>query len=111
MRRKSDDLDALRQAPGRAALSVIITTYNEQVNIGDCIESVLWADEILVVDSFSKDKTVEVAQGYPVKVLQREYFGSAAQKNWAIDRVHHEWVLIVDADERVTPELAAEILR
>jgi glycosyltransferase involved in cell wall biosynthesis len=111
MRRKAEDLDALRQAPGRAALSVIITTYNEEVNIGDCIESVLWADEILVVDSFSKDGTVEVAQRYPVRLLQREYFGSAAQKNWAIDRVHHDWVLIVDADERVTPELAAEILR
>jgi glycosyltransferase involved in cell wall biosynthesis len=110
-RSKTEDLDALRQAPGRALLSVIITTFNEEVNIGDCIESVLWADEILVVDSFSKDKTVEVAERYPVKVLQREYFGSAAQKNWALDRVHHDWVLIVDADERVTPELAAEILR
>ena len=111
MRRKGEDLDALRQAPGRAGLSVIITTYNEEVNIGDCIESVLWADEILVVDSFSQDATVEVAQRYPVQVLQRQYFGSAAQKNWALDRVHHEWVLIVDADERVTPALAAEILR
>src|SRR5581483_4846596 len=111
MRRKSEDLDALRQAPGRAKLSVIITTFNEEVNIGDCIESVLWADEILVVDSFSTDATMEVAHRYPVQVLQRQYFGSAAQKNWALDRVHHDWVLIVDADERVTPELAAEILR
>jgi glycosyltransferase involved in cell wall biosynthesis len=111
MRRKTEDLDALKQAPGRAPLSVIITTFNEEVNIGDCIESVLWADEILVVDSFSSDATVEVAQRHPVQVLQRQYFGSAAQKNWALDRVHHDWVLIVDADERVTPELAAEILR
>ncbi len=87
-------------------LSVIITTYNEEVNVGDCIESALWADEILVVDSYSTDRTVEIAKGYPVTVLQREYFGSAAQKNWSLDRVRNDWVLIVDADERVTLELA-----
>ena len=110
-RAKPTDLDALRQAPGRAGLSVIITTFNEEVNIADCIQSVLWADEILVVDSYSRDRTVPIAQGYPVQVMQREYFGSAAQKNWAIDRTTKEWVLIVDADERVTPELAGEILR
>jgi glycosyltransferase involved in cell wall biosynthesis len=81
------------------------------VNIADCIESVRWADEILVVDSFSRDRTVEIARGYPVQVLQREYFGSAAQKNWALDRTTQEWVLIVDADERVPTPLAAEILR
>lgn len=110
-RHKAPDLDELRRLPGRAPLSVIITTFNEEVNIADCIESVLWADEILVVDSFSSDRTVEIAERYPVKLLQREYFGSAAQKNWALDRVTHPWVLIVDADERVPPELAAEILR
>jgi glycosyltransferase involved in cell wall biosynthesis len=104
------DLASLRQAEGREKLSVIITTFNEEVNIADCIESVRWADEILVVDSFSTDRTVEIAQGQPVRLLQREYYGSAAQKNWAIDRVEHGWVLIVDADERVTEELAAEIL-
>src|SRR5437868_3451265 len=106
MRRSRASLDELRQAPGRAPLSVIITTYNEEVNIAACIESVLWADEILVVDSFSQDRTVEIAGRYPVQVMQREYFGSAAQKNWAIDRVKHEWVLIVDADERVPSPLA-----
>jgi len=90
-------------------LSVIITTYNEEVNVAECIESALWADEILLVDSFSTDRTVEIAGEYPVKVLQREYFGSAAQKNWSLDQVHHDWVLILDADERVTPELADEI--
>jgi glycosyltransferase involved in cell wall biosynthesis len=109
-RAKTPDLDKLRQAPGREKLSVIITTFNEEVNIADCIESVAWADEILVVDSFSTDRTVEVAKRYPVRLLQREYYGSAAQKNWAIDRVEHGWVLIVDADERVTVPLAAEIL-
>ena len=108
--RTPPDLERLRQAPGRERLSVIITTFNEDVNIADCIESVKWADEILVVDSFSTDRTVEIAQRLPVRLLQREYYGSAAQKNWALDRVEHGWVLIVDADERVTDELAAEIL-
>lgn len=96
-------------APDRKQLSVIITTYNEEVNVAECIESALWADEILVVDSFSTDRTVEIAREYPVEVLQREYFGSAAQKNWSLDQVQNEWVLILDADERVTPELAEEI--
>ena len=109
--RTKPDLEELRRVPGRAPLSVIITTYNEEVNIAECIESVLWADEILVVDSFSTDRTVEIAQRYPVQLLQREYFGSAAQKNWALDRVKHPWVLIVDADERVPEPLAGEILR
>ena len=90
---RTPTLDELRTAPGRLPISVIVTTFNEEVNVGDCIESVLWADEILLVDSFSSDATVEIARRYPIEVLQREYFGSAAQKNWAIDRVKHEWVL------------------
>lgn len=109
MRRKPT-LDELRAAPGRLKVSVIITTYNEEINVAECIESVLWADEILLVDSFSTDRTVELARDYPIRILQREYFGSAAQKNWAIDRVEHDWVLIIDADERVPENLAREIL-
>jgi glycosyltransferase involved in cell wall biosynthesis len=107
---QSPSLDELRGAPDRQPLSVIITTFNEEINVAECIESVLWADEILLVDSFSTDATVEIARGYPIQVLEREYFGSAAQKNWAIDRVLHDWVLIVDADERVPERLAREIL-
>ncbi len=110
MAAKTSTLEALRAAPGRQAVSVIITTFNEEVNVAECIESVLWADEILLVDSFSTDRTVEGAKRYPVTVMQREYFGSAAQKNWAIDRVQHDWVLIIDADERVPEPLAREIL-
>jgi glycosyltransferase involved in cell wall biosynthesis len=100
----------LRKAPGRRKVSVIITTFNEEVNVGECIESALWADEILLVDSFSKDRTLEIARRYPITILEREYFGSAAQKNWAIDRVQNDWVLIIDADERVPEALAREIL-
>lgn len=107
---KPRSLDELRDAPGRPQVSVIITTFNEEVNIEDCITSALWADEVLVVDSFSKDRTVEIASRLPAEILQREYFGSAAQKNWSLDRVRHEWVLVLDADERVTEPLAREIL-
>jgi glycosyltransferase involved in cell wall biosynthesis len=103
-------LDELRAAPGRLPVAVIITTFNEEINVGECIESVAWADQILLVDSYSTDRTLEIARRYPIEILEREYFGSAAQKNWAIDRVAHEWVLIVDADERVPERLAREIL-
>lgn len=94
----------------RAAISAIVTSYNEEINIQECLESLGWADEILLVDSFSTDRTMEIARSIPqVRVLQHEYFGSAAQKNWAIDRTTNPWILIVDADERVTQELASEI--
>jgi glycosyltransferase involved in cell wall biosynthesis len=104
-------ISALQDTEGRLPVSVIITTFNEEVNVQACIESVLWADEILLVDSLSTDRTVELAREYPIRILQREYYGSAAQKNWALDRVEHEWVLILDADERVTEALACEILQ
>jgi glycosyltransferase involved in cell wall biosynthesis len=104
-------IEALCATPGRLCLSVVITTYNEEVNIADCLRSVLWADEILVVDSFSTDRTLEYARQFPVQILEREYFGSAAQKNWSLDKVQHDWVLILDADERVTEPLAREILK
>ena len=103
-------VEELRDHPDRPPISVIITTFNEEVNIAECIESVLWADEILLVDSYSSDRTVEIANRYPIMVLQRQYYGSAAQKNWALGRVHHDWVLILDADERVTPGLGCEIM-
>src|SRR4051794_1288396 len=95
----------------RPRLSAIITTFNEEANIAGCIESLLWCDEILVVDSFSTDKTPEIVRGYPEKVrfFQRTYFGSASQKNWAMDQVTYEWILIFDADERCTPALQREI--
>lgn len=104
-------LEELKAVEGRLPVSVVITTYNEEVNIADCLESVLWADEILVVDSYSTDSTVDIVRGFPVNLEQREYFGSAAQKNWSLDRIAHDWVLILDADERVPEKLAKEILR
>jgi glycosyltransferase involved in cell wall biosynthesis len=94
----------------RPRVSAIITTFNEEANIAGCLESLLWCDEILVVDSFSTDRTPEVVRGYEkVRFHQRTYFGSAAQKNWAMDQVAHDWILIFDADERCTPALQKEI--
>lgn len=99
--------------PRKHKLSVLIPAGNEERNIVACIESVRWADEVVVVDSFSKDKTAELARapGRADRVLEHEYINSAAQKNWAIPQMTHEFVLIVDCDERVTPELRAEIER
>ena len=92
-------------------LSAIVTTYNEAECLGECLARLAFAEEVLVVDSFSTDSTPAIAAQHGARVLQREYLSPAAQKNWAIPKVRHDWVLIVDADELVTPELAAEIRR
>ncbi|RLD27059.1 MAG: glycosyltransferase family 2 protein [Bacteroidetes bacterium] len=91
-------------------LTAIIPAGNEIHNIEDVIASVSFADEILVADSYSTDGTFEKATELATKVIRREYQYSASQKNWAIPQAKHEWILIVDADERVTPELKAEII-
>lgn len=91
-------------------LTVIITTFNEADNIAGVLASVDWADEILVVDSFSMDNTPALAQQHPkVRLFQRKYSGPADQKNWIIPQATHNWILLLDADERVTPELRSEI--
>lgn len=95
----------------RDKITVIIPTFNEEENLRDCLASVKWADEIFVVDSFSSDRTPEIARSAEVRFVQHEYIDSATQKNWAIPQATHEWVLIVDSDERVTPELREEILQ
>lgn len=91
-------------------LSVLIPCFNEEDNIDECLKSVLWADEIFVVDSNSTDKTLDIARRYTARIIQHEYINSAAQKNWAIPQASYEWILIVDCDERVTPELRDEII-
>ena len=94
-------------------MTAIIHTLNEIEQIEECIRSVEWADEVYLVDSFSTDGTVErVREKFPrVRIEQREYLGAASQKNYAIDRAAHDWIFVIDADERVTPELRDEILR
>lgn len=104
------ELPPLAGPGGRPTVSAIVTTFNEEANIGPCLESLQWCDEIVVVDSFSKDRTPEIARGYPkVRFYQRTYFGSASQKNWAMDQTRGDWTLLFDADERCTPELRREI--
>ena len=92
-------------------LSVVIPTLNEELNLPECLASVAWADQVFVVDSFSQDRTLEIARAYRAHVVQHAFENYARQKNWALECLpfRHEWVLILDADERVTPGLRTEI--
>jgi glycosyltransferase involved in cell wall biosynthesis len=90
-------------------LSVIIISKNEATNIRACLESVTWADEIIVVDSGSSDATVEICKEFGAQVYIHDWPGFGAQKNRALSYAKNEWVFSVDADELVTPELHAEI--
>ncbi|NOX97228.1 MAG: glycosyltransferase family 2 protein [Nitrospirae bacterium] len=90
-------------------LSVVIITKNEEEDIGPCLESVKWADEIIVIDSFSDDRTVEICRKYGSKVFKTKYEGYAEKKNFAIEEAAGEWILSLDADERISPELIKEI--
>lgn len=97
----------------RPPVTALLHTLNEIEHIDDVLDSVKWADEIYLVDSFSTDGTVErVREKHPhVRVEQRQYLGAAATKNYAIDRCTHDWIFVIDADERVTPALEKEIVR
>lgn len=90
-------------------LTGVILTYNESKHVQACIETLRFADAILVFDSFSTDDTVELARQARAEVRQRKFDDYAGQRNAALEAVDSEWVLFVDADERVTPELAAEV--
>jgi glycosyltransferase involved in cell wall biosynthesis len=94
-------------------LTVLIPCKNERLNIRPCVESARGiADEILIADSGSSDGTLEIVREMGgCRIIEREYIDSGNFKNWAIPQAAHPWVLIVDADERITPELAAEIKR
>ncbi len=95
----------------REPVSVVIPTYNVEDRIRVCLESVAWADEILVVDSFSADRTVEICREYTDKVLQHEYVNYSTQNNWAVPQTSHEWVMVVDSDEQVSAPLRDSILK
>jgi glycosyltransferase involved in cell wall biosynthesis len=93
----------------RPPISVLLPTYNCAKIVRDTLESVKWADEILVVDSYSADNTLEVCREYGACIIQHEYINSAKQKNWAVPQCQNEWVLQIDTDEVLTAELRAEI--
>jgi glycosyltransferase involved in cell wall biosynthesis len=90
-------------------LSVTVITRNEGANLGAALESVPWADEVVVVDSQSTDDTVAVGRRFTDRVVVREWPGYVDQKNHAASLASHDWILSLDADERVTPDLGAEI--
>lgn len=95
---------------GKVPVSVVVITKNEEKNIAKCLESVYkWADEIIVVDDESTDKTVEIASKYADKVLHRRMDNEGTHRNWAYAQTKNEWVFSVDADEIVTEELKKEI--
>jgi glycosyltransferase involved in cell wall biosynthesis len=91
-------------------LSILIMTFNEEANIARCLESVNWADEIIVVDSLSTDQTVEIVKNYTDKVFLQPWLGFAEQRNIALSKAKGEWVFLLDADEEVTVELKNGIL-
>jgi len=90
-------------------LSALVLTYNEERHICDCLRSLTWADELLVLDSFSQDRTVELARGVGARVEQRVFVDWADQRSAAMELATGDWVFFVDADERATPELADEV--
>ncbi|MBA4039903.1 MAG: hypothetical protein C0468_06220 [Planctomyces sp.] len=102
-------------APQRACgLSVLVLTKNEEVNIAACLDSVRFSDDVVVYDSYSTDRTVEIALGRPnVRVVQRRFDNWSAHQNWGVSNIafRHPWVLYIDADERVDDQLRAELCR
>ena len=91
-------------------ISVTIRTFNEEKNIRECLESVSWADEIMVVDSYSTDRTVDIAREYTDHVILHPFQGHIEKSQFATDQTSNGWVLHVDADERISPALRDEIL-
>ncbi|BAY18431.1 family 2 glycosyl transferase [Anabaenopsis circularis NIES-21] len=90
--------------------SIYILTYNEELDIAPCIESAMLSDDIIVVDSCSSDRTVEIASRYPIRVVQHAFESHGRQRTWMLESIppKYEWVYILEADERMTPELFAE---
>lgn len=107
MLRRMSGKEAVKSKP---EISAIVVCFNEEDRIGECLESLKWCDEIVVVDSFSTDQTVEICRRYTDRIIQRAWAGYRDQKAFAHSQATKEWVFLVDADERVTPELKQEIL-
>lgn len=93
--------------------SIYILTYNEEIDIAGCVESALISDDVIVVDSLSSDRTVEIASRYPVRVVQHRFESHGKQRTWMLENLppKHDWVYILEADERMTPELFQECLQ
>jgi glycosyltransferase involved in cell wall biosynthesis len=99
----------MTSASGRPTVACVVITKNEEANIQDCLKSAQWADELIVVDAESHDKTVESARACGAKVSVRPWPGFGLQKNFGMAQASSDWILILDADERVTEELCGEV--
>jgi glycosyltransferase involved in cell wall biosynthesis len=95
----------------RAQVSALIFTLNEEIHLPACLDSLAWCDDVVVVDSFSSDRTVDMCRERGVRVFQRRFDGFGTQRNWALSNAspRNPWVLILDADERVPPEMVREL--
>ncbi|RMF98305.1 MAG: glycosyltransferase family 2 protein [Candidatus Schekmanbacteria bacterium] len=91
-------------------ISAVVITFNEEENIEECLKSLLWTDEIIIVDSFSNDNTVEIAKRYTSKIYQKVFSGHIEQKNFALSLTNYEWIISLDADERISNGLKNEII-
>lgn len=90
-------------------ISCAIVVFNEEQNIRDCLETVKWMDEIIIVDAYGSDRTKEICRGYTNRIFERLWNGFGEQKNFAIEQATSDWVFILDADERITSELRDKI--
>jgi glycosyltransferase involved in cell wall biosynthesis len=90
-------------------ISAFVTTFNNELTLANCLESLQWADELIVLDSFSTDNTIQIAQSYNAKIFQHEFLGYGPQKQLALEKTTCEWALLLDADEELTLELQEEI--
>jgi len=97
-------------APSRAPLSAVLITHNAATQLEACLASLAFADEIVVVDSASTDATRDIAARHGARVIEQAWLGFGRQKRFAVEQARHDWVLCVDADERVSPELATSIV-
>jgi glycosyltransferase involved in cell wall biosynthesis len=102
---------AILNAETRAPLSAVLITRNAGAVLDACLQSLAFADEIVIVDSASGDATAEIAARHGARVVQKEWLGFGRQKQFAVDQAKHDWVLCIDADERISDALAASILR
>jgi glycosyltransferase involved in cell wall biosynthesis len=103
------DAVAARSSARRDAITAYVYAYNEERNIADCVASVRWCDEVLVVDSHSTDRTAEIARSLGARVVTHPFSGFREQSQFALDLVRTEWALSLDADERISPELRRSI--
>lgn len=100
------------EAPeAKAPVTAMIFTLNEAIHLPSCLDALAWCDDIVVVDSFSTDSTEAICREHGARFFQNRFVGFGTQRNWALENTEpkHSWILILDADERVTPELAREL--